>query len=242
VSEKITFQPNVIETVALKFPDGKTVEGRFGDQMFYTTTDNRAMYLDMDVAAKINMLGVQKGEQFSICKRWSGKKGDPIQWDVWRPEPGQQPRQLAPTPAQATGIEESELEAQIRAEILARTARQVAGASASTPAPVAASLKPPSIESPNGNGSKPNGTNGSNGAPPPNGNGAARPYNASGIPTPPVKIPADVAFREVLAFVTAGLKEAGEQWTDESKQGMVSTIMIQGMRDGVIGTWNRGAK
>jgi hypothetical protein len=45
-----------------------------------------------------------------------------------------------------------------------------------------------------------------------------------------------------LAFVTNGLKEAGEQWTDESKQGMVSTIMIQCMRDGAIGIWNRGAK
>jgi hypothetical protein len=241
MSEKITFQPNVIETVALKFPDGKLVEGRYGDQMFYSTLDNRGMYLDMDVATKINLLDVRKGDSICICKRWSGKKGDPIQWDVWRPEAAEQ-RPTQQTDARATGIEETELESQIRAEVLARTARQIAGASASTPAPVTAtSLKPSSIESPNGNGSKPNGANGS-GTPPPNGNGAARPYNASGIPTPPVKIPADVAFREVLAFVTAGLKEAGEQWTDESKQGMVSTIMIQGMRDGAIGIWNRGAK
>ena len=138
-----------------------------------------------------------------------------------------------PTPP---GSRKRRLEAQIRAEFLARKARhiaQVAGASVASPAPVAVVTAPSQAPTNGNNGTKPNGSNG---------NGAPKPYAASGIPTPPAKIPADVAFREVLAFVTNGLKEAGEQWTDESKQGMVSTIMIQCMRDGAIGIWNRGAK
>src|ERR1017187_8733975 len=36
--EKVTFTPNVPQQVALRFPDGKLTEGRFGDQMFYTTS------------------------------------------------------------------------------------------------------------------------------------------------------------------------------------------------------------
>jgi hypothetical protein len=48
--EKITFQPNVPVRMALKYAGGKTVEGRFGDQEYYTLTDGRCMYVNPDVA------------------------------------------------------------------------------------------------------------------------------------------------------------------------------------------------
>ena len=90
-----------------------------------------------------------------------------------------------------TGIDESDIERQVRVEVAARVAKQVAanqaGASVQPPAPaVTAASQPPYS---NGNGSKPSGgatapLNGNgNGT-----NGAMKPY-AAGIPAPQVKIP-----------------------------------------------------
>jgi hypothetical protein len=82
--EKLVFVPNVQQSVALKWPDGKIVSGQYGDQMYYTLSDGRSMYLNLDVAAKINMLEIRPNEQFFICKRWNGQRGQPVRWDVWR--------------------------------------------------------------------------------------------------------------------------------------------------------------
>jgi hypothetical protein len=65
--------------------------------------------------------------------------------------------------------------------------------------------------------------------PAPNGNGHA-------VPT---KVPYDVAFNELLDIVTGSLKDHGEQWSDEAKQGAVSTLFIQACRDGYCTMWSR---
>jgi hypothetical protein len=137
--EKVVFTPNMPVQVALKYPEGKPVDGRFGDQMMYTLLDGRVMYLDMDVATKINLLGPRRGETFWIAKRWTGKKSDSPQWDVW-------------------GVEAGEV---IPAN-LARLAE--AGVSAPAPAKAATTAAYGNGHSNNGNGSSTNG-NGSNGRP-----------------------------------------------------------------------------
>jgi hypothetical protein len=162
-----------------------------------------------------------------------------VQWDIWRPQTGEVNTATAPSPAALAGIPESDIEAEVRAGILARKAR--AGASVSAPAPVEAAIVRAApnnnaygdgIKSTNGNG---------NGAPPPNGsNGAPKPYLTAGIPAPPVKIPYDVAFRELLQVVVDALKAAGEQWSDAAKQDAVSTLLIQAARDGFLSCWQRG--
>jgi len=58
----------------------------------------------------------------------------------------------------------------------------------------------------------------------------------------PMKIPYDIAFREILNFVTAGLADAHEQWSDQAKQDMISTLVIQAARDGILTIWNRGGQ
>jgi hypothetical protein len=58
------------------------------------------------------------------------------------------------------------------------------------------------------------------------------PYPAAGISGPPTKIPFDRAFREVVLIVQSGLRDAGEQWSDEARQGAVSTILIGPARAG----------
>ena len=85
--ETIRFQTNIPVEVALKFdPPGKQVEGRYGAQVFFTTTDDRGLYVSPVVADKIGTLGIVKGEVFSICKRET-KNGQKraIEWEVNRP-------------------------------------------------------------------------------------------------------------------------------------------------------------
>jgi len=60
------------------------------------------------------------------------------------------------------------------------------------------------------------------------------------VPQPPnLKIPYDVAFREIVTFVASGLKDSGEQWSDQARQAMVCTIFIQASKDGLLTAWER---
>ena len=54
MSEKLQFQTNVAIDVALKYNDGKEVTGQHGDQVLYTLTDGRVMYVPPIVKKKID--------------------------------------------------------------------------------------------------------------------------------------------------------------------------------------------
>jgi hypothetical protein len=56
-----------------------------------------------------------------------------------------------------------------------------------------------------------------------NGNGT-KPYAASGIPAPPTKISMDRAVVDAVRMVQAAMQETGEQWSDEARQDLVSTV------------------
>jgi hypothetical protein len=213
--EKVPFQPNVSIPISLKYPEGKTVEGRYGDQMYYTLTDGRCMYLDMDVAAKINLLELRKGETFMMCKRWSGKKGETPQWDVWRPGSAEIPRATAPAA-------ETPLEADLRRSL----DQHRAGTAVSPAAPVQAPPAPAAPVEPvsNGNGNKPNGAAG---------NGHAAAWPAAPLPEERPKTKLDDALKTVVAAVfsaTQYAKEIGYQmppFTSEDIRTMANTLMIQ---------------
>ncbi len=69
-SSTLKLQTNVPETIALKFPDGVPVSSQYsGDQIMFSLTDDRKLYLAPVVAKKIEAAGVGQGELFSICKR-----------------------------------------------------------------------------------------------------------------------------------------------------------------------------
>src|ERR1039458_5018468 len=68
MSEKLQFQTNVPVDVALKYNDGKEVTGQYGDQVLYTLTDGRVMYVPPIVKKKIEELGIGRGEPFTITK------------------------------------------------------------------------------------------------------------------------------------------------------------------------------
>jgi len=52
----------------LKYNDGKEVTGQYGDQVLYTLTDGRVMYVPHIVKKKIDALGIGRGELFTITK------------------------------------------------------------------------------------------------------------------------------------------------------------------------------
>jgi hypothetical protein len=56
----------------------------------------------------------------------------------------------------------------------------------------------------------------------------------------PVKIPMDRAVVDAVRMVQAAMKECNEQWSDQARQDLVSTILIGAQREGWIQCWKRG--
>lgn len=88
MGDVIRFETNVPQEVALKYAGGKEVEGRFGPQVLYMTTDGNTMYFAPVVADKIDALNVKPGERIQICKREvkNGRKNG-IEWAITRVDP-----------------------------------------------------------------------------------------------------------------------------------------------------------
>jgi hypothetical protein len=68
MSEKLHFQTNIPVKVALKYIDGKDVPSDYGDQILYTLTDGRVMYVPPIVKKQILDLGIARGEPFTVTK------------------------------------------------------------------------------------------------------------------------------------------------------------------------------
>jgi len=78
----VEFQPNVPIDLALKYADGKPVNSRGPVARFlFTTTDDRALFLDESIAKRIQALGLQPSEHFRMCK---GVIGRNTEWKVER--------------------------------------------------------------------------------------------------------------------------------------------------------------
>ena len=68
MSDKVQFQTNIPIEIALKYGDGKEVSGQYGDQVMYTLTDDRVMYVPPIVKRRIEELGIGRGELFTLTK------------------------------------------------------------------------------------------------------------------------------------------------------------------------------
>src|SRR6516164_8064917 len=67
MKERVVFQANVPVTATLAYADGLKVQGRFGDQVMYSLTDGRVMYVPPLVRDKLVELGIRQNEPFNIC-------------------------------------------------------------------------------------------------------------------------------------------------------------------------------
>ncbi|HZL67408.1 MAG TPA: hypothetical protein VFC29_08760 [Candidatus Limnocylindrales bacterium] len=68
MKERVVFEANVPVTATLAYPDGLKVQGRFGDQVMYSLTDGRVMYVPPIVRDKLVELGIRQHEPFAICR------------------------------------------------------------------------------------------------------------------------------------------------------------------------------
>jgi hypothetical protein len=57
----------------------------------------------------------------------------------------------------------------------------------------------------------------------------------------PGAIPLNVAFREIVSFVVAELNASGEQWSENSRQDLVSTLLIAAQKANLLCVWEREA-
>lgn len=93
MSDKVQFQTNIPVEVALKYGDGKEVNGQYGDQVLYTLTDGRVMYVPPIVKRRIEELGIGRGEFFTLTKaeKRNGTRRT-IEWVVAAGERGDGPQ------------------------------------------------------------------------------------------------------------------------------------------------------
>jgi hypothetical protein len=56
---------------------------------------------------------------------------------------------------------------------------------------------------------------------------------------PPEAIPMNIAFREVVRFVVQELRNSGEQWSDQSRQDLISTLIIAAQKQQLLKVWER---
>jgi hypothetical protein len=87
MSEILRFNVNIPAEVALRYGEGKRVQGRYGEQVMYTLVDDRVMYVPVCVGDRIGKLQIRPGQPFEICKaevRDGNRKW--IEWFVRKPE------------------------------------------------------------------------------------------------------------------------------------------------------------
>src|SRR5450755_3142579 len=68
MKERVVFEANVPVTATLAYADGLKVQGRFGDQVMYSLTDGRVMYVPPVVRDNLVELGIRQHEPFAICR------------------------------------------------------------------------------------------------------------------------------------------------------------------------------
>ena len=97
MKERVVFEANVPVTATLAYSDGLKVQGRFGDQVMYSLSDGRVMYVPPIVRGKLVELGIRQNEPFAICRaeRREGNRRF-IEWVV-------QPNSSSAPPHDATG-------------------------------------------------------------------------------------------------------------------------------------------
>jgi hypothetical protein len=75
----LKLEPNVPTELALQFANGMDVSGNYGPQVLFTLTNNRRLYVDLDVAKEIRSLSLAPHQPFIITR---GIKG--ASWTVER--------------------------------------------------------------------------------------------------------------------------------------------------------------
>lgn len=240
---RVDFKINKMERVALVATEHIGLHGsrapkkkeEYADQMVFACRHQgaiRRMYVSLSAAGQIADLKIQPGEEFLIGKEeWKRDQKRGVAFAVRRIAPTEPETPLAKDLKASIEIAKTQKAGDTRSSIeIAKSLkkepaplwpdetapRQPAPSSKTTAAAV--NVPVPQVDSKNiGSMPRPSIQNGST----------------------PTQIPFDIAFKEVVHIVVETLKDAGEQWTDEAKQGAISTLLIGAQREGWIAPWRR---
>src|SRR5215469_16441231 len=86
MKERVVFEVNVPVTATLAYAEGLNVQGRFGEQVMYSLTDGRVMYVPPLVRDKLMELGIRQNEPFAIC--WAERREGNRRFVNWVVKPG----------------------------------------------------------------------------------------------------------------------------------------------------------
>jgi hypothetical protein len=105
--EKVQWEVNIAQTVALKYADGKRVESRYNEyETMFSLIDGRVLYASPALSEKIAALEPAAGEEFTICKREirDGQRKR-IEWQVGpvAEDRSQEPEDRRPAPPAPVG-------------------------------------------------------------------------------------------------------------------------------------------
>lgn len=222
--------PNTPLYVALVDPLGVyDFELRVGQ---YETTTGQLLTLPRPAVVILNLLEPRPGEEIVIQKHWSGTPGAVTEWTISLSNRSECARAEAESGQDLTGA--------LQASIEQAEAQKAAVA---PPVPIRKPVKPapapevqPRLFDKGGTGTE--------GIP----LRAVLPYVAPvSLPaaamhrkTPTVQIPANVAVREILAFIKADPSTAN--WGDQAVQDLLCTVYIAAVKSGHVGLWERGAE
>lgn len=216
--ELIQFTPNVPLQLTLK-PGIEPLQLPHGAGSLYTLTDGRLLHLAGSQADSLRRLNLEPGESFRIC--FYQQAGGIGSWSVW----------LSPETEKARGAAETpELEQQLAASLELVGRRKYPDIPTVAPKTSKTPLESPYPLAPTG-------TEG--GAVPAVQRKPAIAAVAGSKRDKPGPIPLNVAFREIVRFVCAELNASGEQWSENSRQDMISTVIISAQKLNLLGGWER---
>ncbi len=202
--------PNRPVFVALVDPEG--IYDADLNRGTYQTTDGQTLILPRPAVIALNMYGPAKGEEIEITQSYSGHAKDRPEWSI---------RSAAEATKEAAAREE------------ARSTPEPVPEPINAPTPIRGRRRPdpgPGLFDMRGTGTY---------GPMPAAQAYAAPKLVNRRPPSPPQIPANIAFREVSAWVAAELQANNLQWTDKAQQAVVSTVFIAEYKAGRIGPWER---
>ncbi len=201
--------PNRPVLVALIDPEG--VYDQELNRGTYQTTDGQTLILPRPAVVALNMYGPAPGEEVEISQTWSGAPGDRPEWSI------RSAAEAASAPA-------------AREEVAASPAPAIEPIRSPTPIRRTTKEAQPGLFDTRGTGTY---------GPMPAAVAYAAPKLVSRRPPSVPQIPANIAFREVSAWVAAELRGNNLQWSDEAQKNMVCTVFIAEYKAGRIGPWER---
>lgn len=134
--ETVQFVPNSPERVTFSYSGGREYPSQFDERKIvtmYTLQDGRVLWADEVLASKINFIEPQAGDSLWICKRqtWVGsgkKRHRSTEWQITTdgssPAPLRTQQPATPIRASEMGIDESDIERDLRASVHMRQRAQ----------------------------------------------------------------------------------------------------------------------